>query len=324
MVTASANSLVRLPSFSIILETENLANADIKGLFKSLVSLVHQDLPPTRANEVLLIDTGDTPKQLLKQIHELYPWVTVVTAPGKMGYYEAKMLGAEMATGEAVVYTDSDCIYEPTWLQRILSSFIQGDNIQVVSGETATLNKGIYGTAMALTYIFPPFSSQKALIPTEQYYLNNVAFRREFLLKYPIPVDLPLYRGNCVIHAHKLRDTGCTIWRQPLARATHAPPNGFSHFFWRFLLIGYDYYWQLQYLGKDAKPEQVYKTQGKLEILGDRISKIFAGQPQRLLHLPLAIPIALFSLFCIFVGYLITKAKPNFLLKQYQRILGEI
>lgn len=51
----------RLPSFSIVLETENLANADINKLSESLNSLVNQDLSPTQANEVLLIDSGDVP-----------------------------------------------------------------------------------------------------------------------------------------------------------------------------------------------------------------------------------------------------------------------
>jgi hypothetical protein len=44
-----------LPSFSIVLETENLANADIQGLARSLDSLAVQEPKPTAANEVWLI-----------------------------------------------------------------------------------------------------------------------------------------------------------------------------------------------------------------------------------------------------------------------------
>lgn len=325
MATFPVNSLVRLPSFSIILETENLANGDVKGLFKSLVSLVHQDLPLTQAQEVLLIDTGNIPQQLLAQIHELYPWITVVTAPSGIGYYEAKMLGGEIATGELVVYTDSDCEYEPTWLQRILAGFIQGDNIQVVTGETATRGKGIYGTAMAISYIFPPFSDQERLTPTRKYYLNNVAFNREFLLKYPIPIDLPLYRGNCVIHAHKLHDIGCTIWRQPQARAIHTPPNQLSHLIWRFMLLGHDYYWQNQLLKNEFKDQYTNNNlhQGRIKKYCDRLRNIFYRHPYRLLHLLLAIPIALLSFICVLIGYVVTIIQPNLLLKQYDQMLGK-
>ncbi|MCY7272335.1 MAG: glycosyltransferase, partial [Phormidesmis sp. CAN_BIN44] len=233
-------------SFSIVLETENLANADIHGLIDAIEALAHQSLPPTAANEVLLIDSGDTPTDLLAQCHQ-YPWIKVHHAPMGTRYYKAKMLGAELATGAIVVYYDCDCVYELNWLQTMLTSFTRSD-IQLVAGETTTRSIGIYGTAMALTYIFPQYSGRKNLTPVHQYFLNNVAFRREFLLQHPIPFELPLYRGHCAIHAHELRQQGYTIWSQPQARATHAPPNGLSHFFWRFLLIGHDYYWQKKLL----------------------------------------------------------------------------
>lgn len=325
MTTFPANSLVRLPSFSIILETENLANSSVKGLFKSLVSLVHQDLPLTQAQEVLLIDTGNIPQQLLAQIHELYPWITVVTAPSGIGYYGAKMLGAEIATGEVVIYTDADCEYEPTWLQRILAGFIQGDNIQVVTGETATRGKGIYGTAMAMSYIFPPFSEQERLIPTQKYYSNNVAFRREFLLKYPIPVDLPLHRGNCIIHAQKLHDIGCTIWQQPQARAIYRPTNHLSHFLWQFIVLGHDSYWQNKLLMDKWKSQYTDNNSLKVRIkkFCDRFCNIFSRHPYKLLHLPLAIPIMLLSFICVLIGYVVTVIQPNLLLKQYDKMLGK-
>ena len=316
----------QLPSFSLILETENLANADLKGLSKSLETLANQDISPTCANEVLLIDSGDTPTHILEHLCEQYPWIKVHHTLLGTGYYKAKMLGAELVTGEIVVYFDSDCIYQPNWLRSILTAFTEGEDIQVVAGETMTLSKGAYGTAMALTYIFPQYSGDKSLTPTAQYFLNNVAFRREFLLSNPIPTDLPLYRGNCVIHARNLQDRGYTIWKQSQARATHAPPNGLSHFFWRFLLIGHDYYWQNRLLAKagdetsDRNPMTSFK--GKLEIFSDRVQKMWANNPRQFMYLPLAIPIVIAALALIFTGYFITIVKPKLLLEVYNDILG--
>jgi glycosyltransferase involved in cell wall biosynthesis len=325
-----------LPSFSIVLETENLANADIEGLSRSLESLVKQDISPSCANEVLLIDSGDAPSDLLEQLCDRYPWIKVHLAPLGTSYYKAKMLGAELATGEVIVYCDSDCTYEPTWLRTILTTFNRGNPIQIVAGETTTRGVGPYGTAMALTYIFPQYSGETALAPASQYFLNNVAFRRQFLLNNPIPVDLPLYRGNCVIHAYQLLKDGYTIWRQPQARATHAPPNGFSHFFWRFLLIGHDYYWQNRLLAKKtATARQSRATnkvgsnpttelQGKMQIFFERIQRMSKNEPRHLFYLPLSIPIATVSILLIFIGNAITTFKPNYLLKAYDRILGEV
>jgi glycosyltransferase involved in cell wall biosynthesis len=319
----------QLPSFSLILETENLANADLKGLFKSLETLANQDISPTCANEVLLIDSGDTPTHILEHLCEQYPWIKVHHTQLATGYYKAKMLGAELVTGEIVVYFDSDCIYQPNWLRSILTAFTAGEDIQIVAGETMTLSKGAYGTAMALTYIFPQHSGHKTLTPTSQYFLNNVAFRREFLLSNPIPTDLPLYRGNCVIHARNLQNAGYIIWNQSQARATHAPPNGLSHFFWRFLLIGHDYYWQNRLLAKaksvaqtrDLDPMTSFK--GKLEVFSDRVKKMWANNPRQFIYLPLAIPIVISALALIFTGYVITVFQPKYLLEVYNDILGD-
>lgn len=299
----------------MVLETENLANADLKNLSDSLASLKNQEIPPTYAKEVLLIDSGDVPPGKLEQLREKYPWITVYQAPLGTDYYQAKMIGAIQASGDIIVYCDSDCIYEKSWLRNILAPFTLSKKIQVVAGETKVRGRGPYGTAMALAYIFPQYSRQNTLAETSQYFLNNVAFRRDLLVNYPIPSDLPLYRGNCVIHAQNLRSTGCAIWKQPQARATHAPPNGLSHFFWRFLLIGYDYYWQ-EFLLSQAKVQEGYHDpnsglKGKLNVFLDRIHKMVTDKRRHLFYLPFAIPIAAIALTLILVGYLMTRLQPN-------------
>jgi len=329
----------KLPSFSIILEIENLVNADVEGLSKSLASLTNQDLSPACANEVLIIDSGNASPKLLTQLCQKHPWITVHPAPLATGYYKVKMLGAQLATGEVIVYCDSDCIYESHWLRTILTTFSQGDGIQVVAGETTTQGVGLYGTAMALTYIFPQFSGEQISTPTRQYFLNNVAFRRQFLLANPIPVNLPLYRGNCAIHAHHLLQQGHTIWRQPNARATHAPPNGLSHFFWRFLLIGRDFYLQKHLIGLrnesiDEKPSTIEpaSTKGspntiatpptKMQIFFERIGQMVKNEPRHRFYLILSIPIAVISVILIFAGYWITAFNRDFLLETYDRSLA--
>jgi len=318
-----------LPSFSIVLETENLVNADLKGLSQSLASLAQQDVSPTHANEVWLIDSGDAPANLLEQLCEKYPWIKVHQVPPGTGYYKAKMLGAELSSGEIVVYFDSDCSYETNWLRNILMPFTDKDQVQLVAGETMTRGLGIYGTAMVIAYIFPPFSGEKTLTPTSQYCLNNVAFRRQFLLKHPIPIQLPLYRGNCAIHAYELCQEGYTIWRQPQARVTHAPPSGLSHFFWRFLLIGHDYYWQNTLLAQANSDQDGYRDslaglKAKMKVFIDRFGKMVQHEPRHLVYIPLALPVALSAVALVALGYIITSIKGNYLLKVYNHVIGEV
>jgi len=303
-------------TFSIILETENLETSDIKRLQQSIVSLAAQ--LPEQANEVVLIDSGNTPRQLLNQLQLSYPWLTIKSAPPETEYYESKMLGLEWTTGEIIVYYDSDCIYESDWLATLVSSF-DNVNIQIVGGETTTDGVGLYGTAMALCYIFPQYSGRSDLFPVNQYFLNNVAFRRSVLEAIPIPTDLPLYRGNCVIHAQTLIAAGYTIWRQPNARSFHAPPNGFEHYFKRFLLIGHDLYWQKQLVGSPLAPlgkggtreelmddPTINRQRSNLAIGIDRITKMIQRDRRHAFYLPFCLPIVMVSVLLIAIGYQIT------------------
>jgi glycosyltransferase involved in cell wall biosynthesis len=314
--------VVPLPKFSIILETENLESADRAGLMAALGSILSQDLSPLTAEEVILIDSGDVPEALQRLIAEEFAWIKIHPAPATIGYYGAKMLGASLATGEVIVYCDSDCRYEPHWLRTLLQTFVGRPEVAIVAGETTTHGCGPYGTAMT------------AIAPTRQYYLNNVAFRRSVLLEAPMPTNLPLYRGNCVIHSRGLGDRGHTIWRQPQARALHAPPNGLGHFIWRFLLIGHDYYWQAQLrsdgttargsgsAGAVLADGQVLAKTGNLSIFRSRLRRMLAHEPRHLWFLPLSLPVVLVSAGLIAIGYWLTRLRLVNLLKGYADRFG--
>jgi len=313
------------PRFSIVLETENLANASRAGLLDSMTSLVRQTVPLDRACEVLLLETGDSPPEMLDWLQREYPWLNVRFVDGGLDYYAVKMLGAQAATGEIVVYCDCDCHYEPQWLEEILAAFAAPD-VQAVAGETMTRDVGPYGTAMALTYIFPQFTDRAEPFPTQQYFLNNVAFRRETLLAVPIPSDLPFFRGNCLLHAYHLRSAGIQIWQQPRARATHAAPESLFYFVWRFMFIGHDMYWFGRYLkNKPAKATPDRPASLKREIIGffRRIRRLVARKPRHLLYFPLALPIAIASVLLVFLGNRITALKPYYLRTTYLHLLGD-
>ncbi|MCY7275535.1 MAG: glycosyltransferase family 2 protein, partial [Phormidesmis sp. CAN_BIN44] len=104
------------------------------------------------------------------------------------------------------------------------------------------------------------------------------------------------------------------------ARATHAPPNGLSHFFWRLLLIGHDYYWQKKLLkGTVSSDPTMSGMTGKMQVFGDRVGKMFMNNPRHPISFPLAMPIAIGSAILIYVGYLITSSNPHYLLRTYEK-----
>ena len=54
-----------LPSFSLVLETVNLELADVDDVRRSLASLAQQDLSPEAANEVVMVESGEVPQEVL-------------------------------------------------------------------------------------------------------------------------------------------------------------------------------------------------------------------------------------------------------------------
>ncbi|MBZ8181005.1 glycosyltransferase family 2 protein [Oscillatoria salina] len=319
---------IKLPSFSIILETENLSTADLGDLYLSLNSLVGQNPSPAEANEVIIVDSGDTPQEVLQELRSRFPWLKLHQAPPGISYYQAKMEGAKVATGDIIVLSDSDCVYSSNWLYDILAAFTENPQVNVVAGETATRGDNPYGLAMHFAYIFNGFSGRKQAYESTRYYCNNVAFRRDFLLANPITSGLPLYRGNCSIHAESLIRQGDYILRLPKAQATHAPPNGWNHFFWRFLLIGRDNVLMQRLLNDFDKQPQAVKLPVKLKT---RIGNLFPILRRvknvrflQLIYLPIAIPIALVSWLLIFCGRVITYFSPDYLLDVYSEVEGTV
>lgn len=332
----------KLPSFSIVFETENLSSVELENIYRSLASIAAQDISPEQANEFLIIDAGYAPQAVIDEICSKYPWIKVQKAPG-IGYYEAKMLGAKLATGEVIVYCDSDCVYESNWLREILTTFLQSPDINVVAGETSTPVRNIYELAIAIHYFFPRFSYQEQAYQSSYYFLNDVAFRRDFILQYPIPTNLPLYRGNCDIHAHYLHNLqGNKIWKNPKARALHEPPT-FSFGIWRYLLMGRDLVLKkrIKHLMTNSQNGSDYITQLTLDDLGWTLTQKVRGIISTILHakpfdpakiktvlkedksrsalLPLTAPIVLWFEFLFIFGCIVSYLNPDLLFKLYYK-----
>jgi glycosyltransferase involved in cell wall biosynthesis len=289
---------MKLPSFSLVVETANLSVADLNGLHDTLESLAAQSLPPQNAREVLLMDSGDVPERVLGQVLTAYPWVRVMRLPRGTGYEELKMAGATAATGEVIVFADGDCFYERGWLEALLATF-SDPSVLIVGGETAIDSSGPYGLAVAIVASFPANGCSPGLYTSDRYHLNNVAFRRSVLEQIPIPSRRPCYRMSG-LHAAALLAAGYTIRRQPAARARHASPNGFSHFIWRFILVGYDGVVVPRLIAEEARSSEKSRDQRRralhlLRFWAVEGAKKLVGEirtkPSRILALPVAAPI---------------------------------
>lgn len=153
-------------------------------------------------------------------------------------YWEKKNAGADSATGDFLVFFDSDTAPEPGWLAALLAPF-DSDDVHAVAGETYPELDGYYSRAMALFWLFPLRSDRRDLAPSTVAYGNNSAFRRTTFLKYRYRSQ-EQFRSGASDLLQRMAADGIVTYMQPTARCGHPPPNGLAHFVRRAACEGHD------------------------------------------------------------------------------------
>ncbi|HEV7300936.1 MAG TPA: glycosyltransferase [Tepidisphaeraceae bacterium] len=107
---------VTLPKVSVVICSYNGAST-VETCLASMERIRYPDY------EVVFVDDGsrDNTQEILKQ----FPWVVNVRQENK-GLSYARNVGARTATGEIIVYTDSDCEADEDWLYYIALSLVRG------------------------------------------------------------------------------------------------------------------------------------------------------------------------------------------------------
>jgi glycosyltransferase involved in cell wall biosynthesis len=305
------------PSFSLIVETENVAKGGLDRLRECLRSLDRQTISPRDALDVIVPQSGDVPTATLEELQREHPWIRLLEMPPDTNYYQAKMAGARLARGELVVLADSDVAYEPDWLERLREPF-RDPAVQAVAGRSSMLVDSVYTMAMSAVYFVPPRLSLPPgakLRPGERYLAHNVAFRRRFLLDHPIPDDpagRDFLRAQCAIHAERLTAMGTVIWEEPRARCLH-PPTAPELFLWRFLAAGEeDVRWlRRTRRGPGLLPGTIRRLMHRLLEAGWRLYRLVIDQPRQLLRLPLALPLVAVALALTCAGAMSSLISPR-------------
>lgn len=316
------------PSFSLVLETENLAKAGLTALSQCLHSLEDQTLSPTRANEVILVDSQDAPAARIEELRTAFPWVEVVQVDKDTPYYAAKMAGFKKTTGELVVFCDSDCRYANDWLEQLLGVFEKHPDADVAAGETDIAIDSVFSFAVALIWGFPTYSDRPEPYPVRYYAANNVAFRRKVLESLPIPDEVEVYRGNCSVHSVQMRRAGWQLYKNDQARTQHPlPAKDFRELFWRFFLNGRDWLiWDRHLVRADKKLNPVaalgadvvsfFKITGRwLARPLIKLPKSLARDPGRWKYLPLGLPLVAITEVIFLTGFVAGLICPKAILR---------
>jgi len=165
------------PFISIIIPSQNRQEL----LERAILSLFKQSYPKDKY-EVIIIDDGSTDRtaELVKALQG--------NSPGKLKYFyqenkgpaAARNFGLRQASGEIVVFTDSDCIASPDWLKQITAGY--GD--RKVAGIGGTI-KPLTAKSMISQYCAYLRMNEKPdyIENTDFIYLitGNASFRKDYL-----------------------------------------------------------------------------------------------------------------------------------------------
>lgn len=173
--------------FSIVIEWENAVLSELGRARAMLQRLQSQILNrPSEEFEILVMyNPEQVDINLIETIlatdfsEEVRSCCRVLIAEG-LHYYELKNYGAEKATGDIVIFVDSDVIPEPKWLDNLIDIFYLNRDANVVTGAYYIDPVSFVDKAFAINWFFPLRSESDSVRHSNRFFANNVAFRRDF------------------------------------------------------------------------------------------------------------------------------------------------
>jgi len=256
-------------SYSIIVEMENAKSIDWHEIGVGLMALAREikaatDLGYAAKPQVVFVHSGapgDTAllqDEVAARVPELgtAAALTFAALPGGR-YYELKNLGIAEATGEIVIFCDSDTVVEPGWLPALLTPFENARTV-VVNGYTYLGHDDFASRTFALLWFFPLRDHDQRFAAKRALNANNSALRRSWLAGHPFPQSNG-FKVSCTLLNHQLRVEGHDMVRVE-ALANHYPPRGLGFFLWRALVTGRDADRKYSILTTVSRPRRVLKA----------------------------------------------------------------
>ena len=158
-------------TISIVIPTHNRVRM-LQRLLKSVNTL---ELAP---DEVIIINDGSsdqTPNHLKsweKNNHNFLP--IVLNNPKSQGPGAARNIGIQLASSEAIAFTDDDCILHPSWIRAIKSSkFWEKKTIAGIGGKVYHFRHGIVSEYYSYHRILEPPKYNQYLVTANACYLKD-------------------------------------------------------------------------------------------------------------------------------------------------------
>ncbi len=174
-----------------------------------LRSLLEQN---TASNyEIIVVDSSsDGTREVIKS---KFPHVNLITLNKRTFPGQARNIGVKSSIGELIVFTDTDCVVKPDWLETLLRSHRKHYGYRVIGG--AVINgtpKSLIGTAEYLLEFneFSPYRQEgnARLLPT-----CNVSLKRDIFKEYGYFENI--IKGSDTLFSRKMIDRGERVFFTP-------------------------------------------------------------------------------------------------------------
>jgi glycosyltransferase involved in cell wall biosynthesis len=117
-----------LPKCSVVICSYNGAST-VESCVRSMENIRYHNPDGTPNYEVVFVDDGskDHTQEILAKFADR-PWLVNIRQKN-MGLSHARNVGARAATGEIIVYTDSDCEADEDWLYYLALAMVRGSHV---------------------------------------------------------------------------------------------------------------------------------------------------------------------------------------------------
>jgi cellulose synthase/poly-beta-1,6-N-acetylglucosamine synthase-like glycosyltransferase len=132
--TADAPPLSPVPTVSLLVAVMN----ELTVVERCVRSMTGSDYPDLQVIVVDDASTDGTTDKLRVLATELK--FTLITLEQNVGKKHALVRGAEVATGDVIAFTDSDCVLAPDALRRCVAALVAQPGLGAVSGHARALN----------------------------------------------------------------------------------------------------------------------------------------------------------------------------------------
>jgi glycosyltransferase involved in cell wall biosynthesis len=201
------------PAASVIIGVYNRAR-QIGACLESLLASSVQDFEMVLVEDGSADDSGDVLERFKREHPERR--IKVIHNPRNRGASGARNVGIEAAEGEVLLFTDSDCVAEPAWIERMIDGF-RRTGAAAISG--TVLDKEPTNLAER-AYVGSCLATRKAPNLME----SNMGLRRQ--LGYRL--DEAIFGGEGDDLARRIREDGRTVALVPEAVVHHHHAMGFA------------------------------------------------------------------------------------------------